>query len=248
MVYHNGTFWINRPIAGNTAPISRMARLNNLWVATRGSGIYEYDGTSFIPHTTAEGLASDDVRDLMVDASFRLWAATAGGLSLRTNGYWLNFSTANSPLGSNDLTALTVGNDGRLWIGTNGDGAYILDPGAEAGANGAPAGKPAWTHLTSARRPARRYHHRFCRPAQRYRLGGQSPGQAYRDPLTGAWTRTGMTNSTAIASDPSGRIWLGTTDGLWRWSANTWTFTAPMPRCWTAIGSTPWPPMGCAPG
>lgn len=223
VVYHNGTTWINRPIPGNTSSISRMARLNSLWVATRGSGIYEYDGTSFLPHTSADGLASDDVRDLIVDAGFRMWAATAGGLSLRTNGYWLNFSTANSPLGSNDLTALAEGNDGRIWIGTNGDGAYLLNPGAEAGANGAPAGDPAWTHLTSADGLPGDVISGFAVQPNGTVWAISPTGQAYRDPLTGAWTRTGDENSTAIASDPSGRIWLGTPSGLRRWSGNTWS-------------------------
>ncbi len=223
VVYHNGTSWINRPIAGNTSPISRMARLNNLWVATRGSGIYEYDGSNFLPHTTVEGLASDDVRDVLVDQNFRLWAATAGGLSLRTNGYWLNFDTSNTPLLSNDLTVLTADSSGRIWIGTNGSGVFILDPAAEAGANGAPPSGTGWIQYTSADGLPGDVITGFAVQPNGTVWASGPGGVAFMDPVTSVWAGATNLYATAITSDPSGRIWLGSKDGLWRWAGGQWT-------------------------
>ncbi|HWQ84220.1 MAG TPA: IPT/TIG domain-containing protein, partial [Anaerolineales bacterium] len=50
-----------------------------------------------------------------------------------------------------------------------------------------------------------------------------SGGASRRDPDSGIWTMISTLNSTAIASDPSGRVWLGTTDGLWQYNKVTWT-------------------------
>ncbi len=223
VVYHNGTSWISRPIAGNTSPISRMARLNNLWVATLGNGIYEYDGTNFLPHTTVEGLASNDVRDVLVDQNFHLWAATAGGLSLRTNGYWLNFDTTNTPLLTNDLTVLTADSTGRIWIGTNGSGVFILDPAAEAGANGAPPSGTGWMQYTSADGLPGDVITGFAVQPNGTVWASGPGGVAFMDPVTSVWASATNLYATAIASDPSGRIWLGSKDGLWRWAGGQWT-------------------------
>ncbi len=211
--YHDGSNWIYRAMPNLTTSISHMARLTNLWIGTRGNGIFEYDGTSFIPHTTAEGLASDDVRDLLVDRQFRLWAATAGGLSLRTNGYWLNFTSANSPLTTNDLTAIAAGSDGRLWIGTNGDGVWALDPNIEAGMEGAPPA-PAWTHLTTADGLASDTIKAIAVEPNGAVWAVGPGGQARRDPATGIWAVMGSIDTNSLSIDPSGRVWLGTTQGL----------------------------------
>ncbi len=217
IAFNDSINWINRPNPAQTTPISHMARLNNLWIGTRGNGIFEYDGSSFIPHTAAEGLASDDVRDLVVDRQFHLWAATSGGLALRTNGYWLNFTSANSPLSTNDLTSISSGSDGRLWIGTNGSGVWMLDPTAEGGIAGNPA-TPAWTHLTTADGLVSNTVSAITiDPNGAIWVGGPG-GQARRDPVSGAWTKMGSLDTLSLAVDPSGRVWLGTTLGLWSYS------------------------------
>lgn len=223
IAFHNGATWISHGIPNLTTPISQMARLNNLWIGTRGNGIFEYDGSSFIPHTTVEGLASDDVRDLVVDRQFRLWAATAGGLALRTNGYWLNFTSANSPLTTNDLTAIRAGSDGRLWIGTNGEGVWVLDPNAEAGMEGAPP-SPAWTQMTSAQGLISDTVYALAvEPNGAVWVGGPG-GQARRDPVNGAWVKMGSLDTTSLSVDPSGRVWLGTNRGLWSYNGSSRQF------------------------
>jgi len=51
-----------------------------LWFPTAFDGAMRYDGRNFVAFTTAQGLPSDTIRDILVDADGALWFATGGGL------------------------------------------------------------------------------------------------------------------------------------------------------------------------
>jgi hypothetical protein len=76
----------------------------------------------------ADGLPSDDVRAIAVDASGSLWLATAAGLaSRRPDGVWEVFTTADG-LSDDDVRDLAFLPNGSLWCATPA-GVSVLAPG-----------------------------------------------------------------------------------------------------------------------
>ena len=53
----------------------------NVWVAT-AEGALKYDGASFSPFTTAQGLPSNEVRAIVEDRRGRIWIAAQGGVAV----------------------------------------------------------------------------------------------------------------------------------------------------------------------
>jgi signal transduction histidine kinase/streptogramin lyase len=110
-----------------------------LWVAA-ASGLYmrAVDGRTR-RFTTSDGLPSDDVRTLAIDAAGRLWAGTPHGLALvyrgaierREPGAVRVFTEADG-LPSRDVRALHLQSGQTLWIGTS-DGVVALQGFGEDG-------------------------------------------------------------------------------------------------------------------
>lgn len=107
-----------------------------LWITTVLTGVVRYDGTAFTTFTTADGLGSDMIRDVMQDASGELWFATTGGLT-RYDGTRFETITAYNPMPEprggfgpegfhRDLWDVMRDRHGTLWIATMG-GVYRHD-------------------------------------------------------------------------------------------------------------------------
>ncbi|MBK9138529.1 MAG: ATP-binding protein [Verrucomicrobia bacterium] len=96
------------------------ARVTNVWVGTRASGLFELRGRTFEPAEGAEGLHAV-VSVLFRDRQGRLWCGTPGGLGLQTETGWRLFTTADG-LSANEVRALADDAEGNLWIGTVGGG------------------------------------------------------------------------------------------------------------------------------
>ena len=96
----------------------------SMWLATDsptgqalGAQVIWPDGrrTGF---TVTEGMADNNVRDIIVGPAGDLWFATAGGLGhLSVDGSWGRFTRA-AGLIDNDVYALAYDAEGSLWIGT----------------------------------------------------------------------------------------------------------------------------------
>lgn len=85
-----------------------------------GAGRYDLATGEWTRYTQVDGLASDDVAAVAVDAVGRKWFGTwGGGLSLFDGRNWWTFDEA-SDLGSNFVRALMIGPDGSLWVGGRG--------------------------------------------------------------------------------------------------------------------------------
>jgi ligand-binding sensor domain-containing protein len=224
---NDGSGWVYTPIPGNNSPITRIVRRGSAyWIATSGSGVYEWKNGVFTQYTDSDGLATADVRDLAVDSQGRLWVAALGGLSVRASDYFLTFNPSNSGL-VGDLSSLAVDNAGRVWVGSHGSGLFILDPNAAEGALGAaPEGTP-WTQLTMSNGlPGYDVTAVTVEPTGRVWVG-TTTGLAYQDTPGGPWTLNGSDSITSLATDSSGRVWAGTQTGLLRFSGGRWErFTA----------------------
>ena len=89
-----------------------------------GIGAWTGGGTYSLAHfaanrwqfyTTADGLPSEQVNDVLEDRSGKLWVATPQGLA-RHDSVWTTLTTADG-LAENEATALLEDRAGRLWVG-----------------------------------------------------------------------------------------------------------------------------------
>jgi ligand-binding sensor domain-containing protein len=95
----------------------------NLWLATRDSGVYYYNGRSFQHFTTREGLANNRVMAIYEDRAGIIWFGTGGGVSRYDGKSFRNF-TIKDGLSNNDLTTIMEDKTGKLWFGTRGEPCF----------------------------------------------------------------------------------------------------------------------------
>lgn len=92
---------------------------NQIWIGTEGSGVYSLKNGAFTHLNTANGLLSDLVRTLYLDAQGVLWIGTAGGgLTCYQDGQIRSFTTREG-LADNTISQILEDDTGRLWLGSN---------------------------------------------------------------------------------------------------------------------------------
>ena len=110
-----------------------------LWFASRGDGVYRYDGNSFTHFTEKDGLSDNDISCIMEDQDGNLWFGTADGLCRfdrkvfshlaipfsDTSSFWLD--KVYPIVNPNQVMSILEDPRGDLWIGTNGAGVYQYD-------------------------------------------------------------------------------------------------------------------------
>ncbi len=116
----------------------------NIWIATYG-GTCKFDVTAdnisalkknlviekplFTIYTTTDGLAYNDVRNIIQDSNGNLWMGTFNGLSLFDGKNFTNFST-NNGLANNAVLNICEDNIGNIWVGTD-KGVNLLKPNSK---------------------------------------------------------------------------------------------------------------------
>ncbi|HVU07548.1 MAG TPA: two-component regulator propeller domain-containing protein [Verrucomicrobiae bacterium] len=90
-----------------------------VWAGTEGSGIYQFKNGNCTHFNTQDGLLSDLIRTLYLDAQGTLWIGTAGGgLSRFSNDKIITFTTREG-LSDNTVSQIFEDDAGRLWLGSN---------------------------------------------------------------------------------------------------------------------------------
>ncbi len=95
-----------------------VAPSGTVWAATSG-GLATFDGTAWTVHTTADGLAHDEVHAVAVDRAGAVWAGTEAGASRFDRGNWATY-TADDTLVAPKIAAVEVAPDGSVWFATGG--------------------------------------------------------------------------------------------------------------------------------
>jgi len=90
------------------------------WFATKGSGVYYYNGKSFKTFTTKDGLANDHLTCIYKDKAGNIWFGTEGGASRYDGKTFQNFTTTEG-LPDNNVSSIIEDRKGKLWFGTKGD-------------------------------------------------------------------------------------------------------------------------------
>ncbi len=176
----------------------------------------------------AEGLPSRMVLALAQDRQGYIWAATDDGLA-RIDGVglrvWRNEPDEPDSLPGNEVESLLIDPQDRVWLGINGAGLSMLDhardrfrrfPELDGQCEGqywalAYASKALWIGTNK---------YGVCRRDEdgrltRYRAVPDDPGALPDDTIF------------AMVSDPQGRVWVGTGNGLARSDGRGFTRIAP---------------------
>jgi ligand-binding sensor domain-containing protein len=212
--YFDGTLWksftVQNGLADNT--VTLLARDGNgfIWAGT-SRGVSRFDGKQWHTFRTSDGLLSNQVLSMFVDSSGLLWIGTDRGISYFDGNAWHTPATAFDDIAG---AVYSIGEDqsGRLLVGI-GSNLYMMQK-----ANGE-------SHLQlqiESTLPISVIH----RDAQGVNWVGGGPA-LYS-------SRNGWVNTTSkgqnlatspsirtIAHDSKGTIWAGTTEGLYRFDAET---------------------------
>jgi diguanylate cyclase (GGDEF)-like protein len=118
----------------------RLGKGGTLWLGTSRGGITRYRDGQWTTFTVADGLAQDEIMDLLEDSRGRLWIATeSAGIDLMVNGGVTHFNRAGG-LPSDVLYGFAEDSEGTIWAAT-GDGLARFD-GRRFVATGIESGLP----------------------------------------------------------------------------------------------------------
>lgn len=124
---YNGTAFTNisRPaIATRESSFWSVLEDNNgnIWMGSKDSGLYRFNGQSFQHFTTKDGLASNMALHLMQDRSGKIWIG-----STVYDGQKFQALSTKDGFPSNQIRLLLDDSKGRLWFGAQGEDLFIYD-------------------------------------------------------------------------------------------------------------------------
>lgn len=98
-----------------------------VWAATAG-GLSKWDGAVFKNSSMDDMLVDDDgVKCIIEDRKGNMWVGTAGALAFYDHSGMLTTFDAVEGLTVPDVNAIAEGPNGHIWIGTNGGGLYVYN-------------------------------------------------------------------------------------------------------------------------
>jgi ligand-binding sensor domain-containing protein len=117
-----------RSVAGIDSHVRAIAQdaKGHMWFGTDGEGFVRYDGTAFTFFTEKEGLPSNFVRTVQVDAEGTLWITSRDGLCSFDGTTFTRISIPTAaPTGDDSFTSRPPGPDALFFPA--GDGAAVQD-------------------------------------------------------------------------------------------------------------------------
>jgi ligand-binding sensor domain-containing protein len=102
-------------------------RDGNLWIATPGGLLlWNIAHDTVVKYTTEHGLADNWVEMVEIDPVGRVWAGTSGGISRQTGTGWHTYDAENG-LPCNGVTDIAFAQNGDTWVSTFGCGVARFD-------------------------------------------------------------------------------------------------------------------------
>lgn len=203
-----------------------IAALVLVFVLMAAAAVAQAPYSPWTVYTVGDGLAANEVFDILQDESGALWLATDAGVS-RYDGRWQTFDASNG-LVSNRVRSLWQDSRGDWWFGTlQGISRLHLDH----------ANNPTWESFTTAENGLLDDTvHAILETTDGSLWFGTDAGIVRWQPAddgSGQWT--GMTTADGLApgtvhalmQDESGTIWAGTTSGVSQYDGSQWHDVVP---------------------
>ena len=116
---------------------------DNVWFSfggygISGGGVSKFDGTSWTHYTTADGLVSNKVFVIAIDAQGRKWFGTDKGVNVFDGDTWTTYNRDNSGLVSNKINAIAIENSESIWFGTDAGVSKLALPPADFSISASP--------------------------------------------------------------------------------------------------------------
>ena len=97
------------------------------WFGTGGGGVIRYDGKTATSYTTAQGLASNNIRAIAEDKNGNFWFGTQGGGASFYDGRYFTKITKAQGLSSNNIRGIVIDSIGNVWFATYGGGISVYN-------------------------------------------------------------------------------------------------------------------------
>ena len=111
-------------------------RDGNLWVASRGKGLYRIHGVAVDHYGRTDGLSSDSVNLLFEDREGILWAGTSNGIDSFRDPRVTTFSSSEG-LAKDGAAGVLASRDGSIWVANDGSLDRIANAGISSIRTGA---------------------------------------------------------------------------------------------------------------
>jgi ligand-binding sensor domain-containing protein/signal transduction histidine kinase len=192
---------------GSNAWTILVDRKQQIWVGTRGEGLFQFQTNHFQPAPGAE-ILGQHIFALFEDRAGQLWAGTQNGLA-RWNGQDWKIYTTHDGLSENIVRAIAEDAEGGFWIGTESQGLNFFKAekfiSFQAAGNGLPGNDISCLYLD-----------------QDGVLWVGTSGHGLARFYKGRWNRYSTDNGLAsnsidyIIEDDAGCLWIGSNAGLMR--------------------------------
>lgn len=113
----------------------------NIWLGSRGNGVFKYDGKEFKNYTKTEGLCDNNISCITEDKKGNIWLGTTSGVCKFDGRKFIALNIPYSDISTswldkvypiinpNQVMAIYEDKKGSLWLGTNGAGVYQYSEG-----------------------------------------------------------------------------------------------------------------------
>ena len=99
----------------------------NIWICTRYSGVYKYDGNRFVHYTSRDGLGSNFVSAVIQDKYKNYWFGTAKGVAEFDGKNWKRYGASDGITSSGILNIKSDKNDNLYFVCHKGLYLYKSD-------------------------------------------------------------------------------------------------------------------------
>lgn len=100
-----------------------ISKSGKIWVGTEKNGLLSFDGKEWHLYTTRDGLPSNEIYRLTIDAQDNVWVGTWEGVAKFDGTNWsVPYQVQNNTIFNNHISAIAFDSEQNIWIGHMRDG------------------------------------------------------------------------------------------------------------------------------
>ena len=190
---------------------------DNIWIGTKGSGLYLKSKAGGINQFYRSGDTGADYITGISISGDNIWLATLNGVQIisRQNRILKESYNINNGLPHNSINQVIISENGSGYVATESDRIYNIDPGSGVTATGAPIYGTVLNKITSLS---------IDKTGIIWAATlGNGVFQSYGDSVKMLNTSTGLLSNYAysVLADKENNIWIGHERGISRYNRNT---------------------------